>query len=635
MTLSKIPWLAVLILVSGLAGNPPPWQRRQPPRATEETFSLAVEHYNAGRYAIAESILRKLVSQGGGDFESAARLLLMKANYQLERYPLAQEIGRDFLVAFPESRYRPDVWLCYGDIFLAQGAYGSAFRLYLKAREYSNEPTFLNRLDRRLVRIIALNIPAAVVDELLALQTSPARRSILTLAKAYGQHYAGMSTDCAQTLASLNPEEVPPAFYDLFEKLVLATYGPGKPTLTVGVVLPLSGAGSSAGRAFLRGLQEIYTDRSGEDPKVALIVRDNNSRGVETVRSIRVLEQNHQVVAIIGPLAETNALLAATALGDSDLPLLLPSAIHDQLSGVSTPVFQLRTSLQLQGKLAARYAGETLGLDSLAVIAPSDDFGHSLADAFIKEVDALGKVVVASEWYSGIPEDLGRQFKSLRSRAFELQPGEDSEEELLGMEIDSLDALFDIVEEDFFDFPEEEVKVLTKADSARIDLETIQGLYLPIHREHLAFVGPQFPMYNLKTRLIGNEPWQDLEILNQDNIGPHVTGLSILTNWIRVEDVPEDMDHGDRAALEYLPQGRDCARLLSHLYLTGPATRQSVALRLSELDEFRTPSQVISFSDPYPYVNTALQALEYRQGRFLPRGFFMGDRFQALPIDRP
>ena len=79
-------------------------------------------------------------------------------------------------------------------------------------------------------------------------------------------------------------------------------------------------------------------------------------------------------------------------------------------------------------------------------------------------------------------------------------PKEESFDEALGMKIDSLDALFDISAEDFFDLPKSEKKKMSAADSAKIILNTIQGIYLPINKADLAYIGPQIPMYNFNTK---------------------------------------------------------------------------------------------------------------------------------------
>ena len=63
-----------------------------------------------------------------------------------------------------------------------------------------------------------------------------------------------------------------------------------------------------------------------------------------------------------------------------------------------------------------------------------------------------------------------------------------------------------------------------------IKLNTIQAIYSPVHPEHLAYIGTQFPMYYFDTQIVGNDSWKNLDILNQSNIGPHMEGLSIISS---------------------------------------------------------------------------------------------------------
>ena len=72
---------------------------------------------------------------------------------------------------------------------------------------------------------------------------------------------------------------------------------------------------------------------------------------------------------------------------------------------------------------------------------------------------------------------------------------------------------------------------MTSVDSSKVVLGSIGGIYFPINANDLEFIGPQVPMYNLETRIIGNNNWQKLNILQKENIGPHLKGLSIVTNF--------------------------------------------------------------------------------------------------------
>ena len=48
------------------------------------------------------------------------------------------------------------------------------------------------------------------------------------------------------------------------------------------------------------------------------------------------------------------------------------------------------------------------------------------------------------------PLDLSRQLNSIRQKAWQLIPNEDIQEDMINLEIDSLDALFDVDVQDFF-----------------------------------------------------------------------------------------------------------------------------------------------------------------------------------------
>ena len=60
---------------------------------------------------------------------------------------------------------------------------------------------------------------------------------------------------------------------------------------------------------------------------------------------------------------------------------------------------------------------------------------------------------VAIEWYVETPLDLSRQLNSIRQKAWQLIPNEDIQEDMINLEIDSLDALFDVDVQDFFSLP--------------------------------------------------------------------------------------------------------------------------------------------------------------------------------------
>ena len=235
-------------------------------------------------------------------------------------------------------------------------------------------------------------------------------------------------------------------------------------------------------------------------------------------------------MGIISPLDNAESISLLSSLNNSDIPVLLTNRHETEVKKINQNAFLLSSSYTVEGRIAAQYIVKHLGLDSIAVVAPANKKTEIQIDAFINEVNRLGGNVVATEWYTGEPKNLRRQFKYLRKVAFELEEKKKTFDVALGMDLDSLDALFDVSADDFFDLPKPDKKSMSSNDSSKVVLKTIQAIYLPINHQDLEYIGPQIPMYNFETKIVGNASWQQLEILTKENIGPHVRGMSIISN---------------------------------------------------------------------------------------------------------
>ena len=71
---------------------------------------------------------------------------------------------------------------------------------------------------------------------------------------------------------------------------------------------------------------------------------------------------------------------------------------------------------------------------------------------------------------------------------------------------------------------------MDKKDSAKVVLESIDAFYVPIRKGELTYIGTQFPIYNLKTTIFGNENWLDIDVLKDAAIGPHVQGMKVISS---------------------------------------------------------------------------------------------------------
>ena len=215
--------------------------------------------------------------------------------------------------------------------------------------------------------------------------------------------------------------------------------------------------------------------------------------------------------------------------------------------------------------------------------------------------------------------------------AFDLLPKERSFDEALGMEIDSLDALFDVSAEDFFDLPKPKKKKMTSSDSSKVVLSTIQGIYLPINAEDLAFIGPQIPMHNLETKVIGNESWQDVSVLQKEHIGPHLKGLSLLTHFY--QPVIDSLQYnGDELDAYY--RGYNTAKFLTSMDMENPS-RQSLSRAIKHIDFHIGEGFYYSPESTNKKVNAAFQVLEFDGKGFIHQGVFHGDSLRLVIPQNP
>ena len=591
-------------------------------RLIEKQIDMAIEHFNEDRFAIAETIIKKLMEKPLGVYEPKSRIMLMKTAYALNKKEDVKIIGRDFLESFPKNEFAKDVYLKFGDTFIDEQNFNSAFRMYIKARTLTANEEFLYLVDHRLLNTIQLNIPSTTISELSMISTNSSERIICTLAKSFNDISSGNPDECASSLYQVNPEEIPIYYFDLYEKLLRASYQPAIKTITVGVIIPLTGDNMIQGNSFLRGMHKALSSSINSNKKIAFMIKDNEGDEIQTIRVVNELEKNPAVKAIIGPISETNAIIAANSLQGKNIPLLIPSATLDGITSLGNNIYQLNSNLSVRGKIAARYITKILELDSIAVLAPADNFGHALTDAFVKEVDQLGKKIVGVEWYSGIPTDLKRQFKNLRKIAFDLKEKDNNYDEYLGMVLDSLDFLFELSDDDLFDIPDDEDEKLTALDSSKLKLNTIQAIYSPAHPDHLAYIGTQFPMYYFETQIVGNDSWKNLDVLNQSNIGPHMEGLIIISNNYSI-DIKDQIYN----------QAFDCTQLIYSIVNDQNNGRLALAKKLSNLSDFSGESHNVRFFDSN--LNTSLQVLRYENNQITRSGYFVGDSLLSLESIAP
>jgi hypothetical protein len=561
-------------------------------------FRSAVEQYNNGNYKEVDIILEKISPAEKEYFGEEIALLSMRVKYRLNDYFSSKEIGRSLLREYPNSEYIPNILIVFGDIFIADGFYDAAFRTYLKAFKANGDKHYQINIVKRIFLSLQFGISPNVIEELLSIEIGQDLIQILLLAKVHSELQAGKIAKAKNTLSQIDSKDLFKVNHDYYLKLKDKLSNNFTGHAIVGVVLPLTGKDEKIGKEFLDGLKYSEVNNYLNNMELSLIVYDNAGDELRTLKAFQALAKNQTVVATIGPITTDNSIIAGSIAETAGIPMIIPTATINGLSEVSDNIFLMNSDLKTRGELAGQLIAGTLEAENIAVLAPADKFGKSLVDAFINKLKSYNKTPKIVEWYSGIPMNLDRQFKSIRAKAWELSDT-----------TNSLDTLNTTIDSIFVEqiFEEEE---MTADDSSKVILNSIDAIYMPIHPGHLDYVGAQFPAYNLDAVVVGNDNWADLAVLRKENIGPHIAGMVVISNYNNCQ-IDLLNNNFDRKQTGYFYQAIDCYSLLTKSLTEANASNEPLLQILSNIDGFSGLFGTYNFAEGSKNVNSTLNIVQF------------------------
>lgn len=566
-------------------------------------FKSAVDQYNKGNYKDAEQILEKIYPAEKSYFSEELAFLSMRIKYRLNDYFTCREIGKQLLIEYPNSVYVPNILIVFGDIFIAEGLYEAAFRTYLKAFGINEDRHYQTNIVKRIFLSLQFGISPNIPEELLSIEIDQDLIQILLLAKVHTELFAGQQLKAETTLSQIDFNELSELNYDYYSKLKDKLSDNLTGHAIAGVVLPLTGKDAKIGREFLDGLKYAEANNYSDDIGLSFIVYDNMGDQLKTLEAFLAITNNPNVVAAIGPISTDNSIIAGSIAETSGIPLIIPTTAINGLSEISDNIFMMNSDLKTRGELAGQIIAEMLEAKNIAVLAPADKFGKSLVDAFTNKLKSYNKVPKIIEWYSGIPMNLDRQFMSIRAAAWELSDTTASLD-LLNTTIDSIFA------EQIF-----EEEGMTADDSSKVILNSIDAIYMPIHPDHLDYVGAQYPAYNLDAIVVGNDNWADLEVLRKENIGPHFAGLVVISNY-NYHQIDLLNNNFDNKHTGYFYQAIDCYNLLIKSLTEANTSNKSLLQILSNIDDFSGLFGTYNFTERGNHVNSTLNIVQFDGYKF-------------------
>ena len=462
------------------------------------------------------------------DYANHAKVLKLKAYYNLKDFDSALKIAKSMNPLNYSPNLKTSFYLTMGDIYSSKGYYDYAFKNYIDARRSNIDPRSKRVINKRLVKIIPLNLDFENLELMEILEDNTSNLNIILLAQSFSLVYSN-SKEISNKFDEIDQSSLDREFRSNYNFLKRNIDSKTSFSKKVGVVLPLEGEGLEITNAFLKGLLEANQSSQSND-KIQFIVIDNYKDPILTVEAFKNLVNKHNVSAIIGPFLDKNLIAGASSVSSTKIPIFAPFTSLDNLSNVNKNIYLLNSSVDFRNQLLVNHYLDNSEINNIAVIAPRTNLGIKEVDSFLIALDKLNKEPVYIGWYEeNSAIDLRPNFNELREVAWEIET-RDEYQEFLGVEIDVLDSMFEVGNDevyDMFNLEQEE-----SIDSTKVILETIDGLFYPVSSNALEFVASQVSLSNLETQLLGNENWLNLDLLKQESVSPHISDMLFASNYI-------------------------------------------------------------------------------------------------------
>jgi ABC-type branched-subunit amino acid transport system substrate-binding protein len=440
------------------------------PAATdaEKQFQQALESYQAGEYGEAASAFHDLAfADRQHPWITASLLMWARSLLKQDYYDQALDAASQLIHRFPSSSYLDDAH-------------------YLRAEAFFNLKEHLNCAHEL---VLALDNTA---DQHLQERARNHLKALSQSALSQRQR-----RDLSRRAKLTSTKRI---------LLGLEAAGLSEQGIVVGAVLPLTGPNSQLGTALKTGLEFAFSRwREQSNVTVFLTIQDSRSspyRAAHITRDLLDLEEA-SIILCAGDegVVTTCASLAVT----EQIPCLILNPQTYSLPALGESVFQLYPDRRTEGESLARYAVESLGLRTFAVLSSATDPAREMAEGFVQTVDNHGGEILIHEWFYPGALDFKKQFTQVRERGWGIMeaakpdtqevPSEEQE-----AEEDSIWAY--LTNGEILNIEEMDAE-----DSLEIPIEAFDGFLIIPDTSDVNVLAPQYVYYNFDARLIGSHDW--------------------------------------------------------------------------------------------------------------------------------
>ena len=448
--------LAAGLLLTG--GMPLDAQPRPAPSKAEEEVKAQIDKASGlaeeGRADAAVEILQKVIAASPqSEHIPVAYLLLGKVLSGQKNYEEAGAYYRRLLEEYPGSDLAPQARLGLISTLLKTGQLNAALPLLFEAKGQTTDPAVKRIILQQLEEVYLANqdyvqmVETAVEARALAPEeerrsieqriaeivrsrvgekdlrhfvdkyprTFPSDIALLRLIELYTS--AGEDYKLARTARDFLTQ------FPLHEQAasVEATLTAQRKRLKsmayrIGALLPLSGALSPYGTDVLNGIRIAFDQATEAIPQLAvgLVVKDTEGAAQVLASELDDLLNEYQPIAVIGPLLSREVKAVAAAADAYEVVFITPTATLADVQLLGQYLFNTAVNSRALVRDIAAYATGPLGWKRFCILAPRDQYGAEMTQAFAEEIHRLGGEIIAVDTYRPDDNDFGPPIKRIK-----------------------------------------------------------------------------------------------------------------------------------------------------------------------------------------------------------------------------
>lgn len=248
--------------------------------------------------------------------------------------------------------------------------------------------------------------------------------------------------------------------------------------IKIGAFLSLTGAtsayGISAANAIKMAKDEANDAGGINHARIELEIEDDQSKTEDVPGIVEHLINQHDVRALIAEPVSTRAMVAAPIAQKNQIVMISSASVKPELTMQGNYIFRACFVSSTEGQAIAKFARQTLGAKTVAIILdPKNDYAVVLANFFAESFRNLGGQLISQQRYEANATDLKTQIAEIKSAAPDVifAPGFYTTAPLIAREVKRAGIKSTLIGSDGWDSPD-----LLKNGS-----EIFEGVYFANH----------------------------------------------------------------------------------------------------------------------------------------------------------